>query len=180
MNLGIRLAGVGSQGMVSSSVELAQALGVLKDYEVVQTQEYYAAITGGSALGDVMVSDEKIVMPWVFEPDILVAMAQDAVVQHAAAMRPGTRVVVDDLMVGDVSAFGPGVSVHRAPMVRLADEAGSRRCANIVALGVFARFTGLLTLEEIAQAVAERAPGKPEVNQRALRLGWDATLTQVA
>lgn len=63
MNLGIRLAGVGSQGMVSSSVVLAQALGVLKDYEVVQTQEYYAAITGGSALGDVMVSDEKIVMP---------------------------------------------------------------------------------------------------------------------
>ncbi|MCL4746571.1 MAG: 2-oxoacid:acceptor oxidoreductase family protein [Burkholderiaceae bacterium] len=180
MRTEIRFAGVGSQGMVSSSIVLAEALGIVKHYQVVQTQEYSASISGGSALGDVAFSDQKIIVPWVLRPDILVAMAQDAVKQHAAAMRPGTRVIVDDMMVTDVSPFGKGVSIHWAPMTRLADEVGFRKCANIVSLGVLARLTGLLTLDEMTRAVLARAPGRAEVNLKALRLGYDATLRAVA
>ncbi len=176
----IRFAGVGSQGMVSCSIVLAEALGIVKNYHVVQTQEYYASISGGSALGDVTFSDEKVVVPWALRPDVLVAMAQDAVKQHAAAMRPGTQVIVDDIMVTDVSPFQKGVSIHWAPMTRLADEVGFRKCANIVSLGVFARLTGLLTLDEMTRAVLARAPGRAEVNLKALRLGYDATLRAVA
>lgn len=176
----IRFAGVGSQGMVSCSIILAEALGIVKDYEVVQTQDYAASISGGSAQGDVAFSDKKIIVPWVLHPDVLVAMAQDAVVQHASAMRPGTQVIVDDIMVTDISPFGPGVTVHKAPMTRLADEVGFRKCANIVSLGVFTRLTGILTLEEITQAVVSRAPGKPELNLKALRAGYEFDLRAVA
>ena len=180
MKMGIRFAGVGSQGMVSSSIVLAEALGIVKDYQVAQSQQYYASISGGSALGDVVFADEKIVVPWVFHPDVLVAMAQDAVKQHASLMRPGTRAIVDDIMVTDITAFPKGVAVHLAPMTRLADEVGSRKCANMVALGVFARFTGVLTLDEIGKAVLARAPGKPKLNLEALRLGYEVDLKPLA
>lgn len=180
MRTEIRFAGVGSQGTVSCSVVLAEALGIVKDYQVVQTQEYAASISGGSAQGDVAFSDQKIIVPWVLHPDVLVAMAQDAVKQHAAAMRPGTCVIVDDIMVTDVSSFQKGVAVHWAPMIKLADQVGFRKCANIVALGVFSRLTKLLTLEEITKAVLARAPGRPEVNIKALRLGYDVNLDVVA
>ncbi|MBE0614830.1 MAG: 2-oxoacid:acceptor oxidoreductase family protein [Burkholderiales bacterium] len=180
MRTEIRFAGVGSQGMVSCSVILAEALGIVKDYQVVQTQEYAASISGGSAQGDVAFSDQKIIVPWVLHPDVLVAMAQDAVKQHAAAMRPGSCVIVDDIMVNDVSSFQKGVTIHWAPMTKLADDVGFRKCANIVSLGVFARLTGLLTLDEITRAVRARAPGRAETNLKALRLGYEVNLGTVA
>lgn len=179
MSTGVRFAGVGSQGLVSASVVLAQALGVVRGYEVVQTQFYAASIQGGASCGDVIFGTEKIVFPWILQPDVLVALAQDAVRAHAPAMRPGSRVLVDDLMVTDISPFAQGVEVCRAPLMQLADSLGVRKCMNIVALGAFARLTGWLTLDEIAQAVRSHAPGRPEVNDKAVRLGYELTLQPV-
>lgn len=176
MSTGVRFAGVGSQGLVSASVVLAQALGVVRGFEVVQTQFYAASIQGGASCGDVIFGTEKIVFPWILQPDVLVALAQDAVKAHAAAMRPGTRVLVDDLMVTDITPFGPGVQVWRAPLMKQADELGVRKCMNIVALGALARLTGWLTLDEIAQAVRSHAPGRPDVNAQAVRRGHELAL----
>jgi 2-oxoglutarate ferredoxin oxidoreductase subunit gamma len=177
MKIEIRIAGVGGQGLVSASVVLAEALGVVRDFKVVQTQFYASHITGGASSGDVIVSDEKIVFPWVLAPDVLIALAQDAVDAHAAKMRPGTKVIVDDIMASDISAFCDGVDVHWAPLTRLADEAGFRKCANIVALGAFSRLTGFLNLDQISQAVLTSAPGKPDVNRKAVEAGYALALT---
>lgn len=176
MNTQVRFAGVGSQGLVSASVVLAEALGIVRDYEVVQTQFYAASIQGGASCGDVIFGREKIVFPWVLNPDVLVALAQDAVKAHAPAMRPGSRVLCDTRTVTDVSPFGEGVQVWRAPLMEIADRIGVRKCMNIVALGAFARLTGWLTLEEMTTAVLARAPGKAEVNREAVAQGYDAPI----
>lgn len=145
-----------------------------------QTRGYADGISGGSVQGDVAFSDQKITVPWVFKPDFLVAMAQDAVRQHAAAMRRGTCVIVDDILVTDVSSFRNGVAIHWAPLTQLADQVGFRKCTNIVALGVFSRLSGLLTIEEITKAVVAQAPGRVEINLKALRLGYDVNLSVAA
>jgi len=67
--------------------------------------------------------------------------------------------------------------VHWAPLTRTADEVGSRRCANIVALGALSQLTGLLDLAQVSKAVASRAPGKPETNRRAVEAGYALQLT---
>lgn len=180
MSTEIRFAGVGSQGLVSASVILAEALGIVRDFEVVQTQFYAASIQGGASCGDIIFGREKIIFPWVLKPDVMVALAQDAVRAHAAAMRSGSRVLVDDLMVTDLSMFDPAVSVYRAPLMSIADELGVRKCTNIVALGAFAQLTGFVTLDEMAEAVAARAPGRPEINQEAVKRGFDAQITSVS
>jgi 2-oxoglutarate ferredoxin oxidoreductase subunit gamma len=179
MKAKIRFAGVGGQGLVSASVILAEGLGVVRRFEVVQTQFYASNITGGASSGDVIVDDQKIVFPWVLEPDVLVAMAQDAVDAHGAKMRPGTKVIADDIMVTDLAPFGQGVAVHWAPLTRTADEVGLRKCANIVALGALSRLTGLLDLDQIWQAIAARAPGKAETNRQAVEAGFGLELTPV-
>ncbi|MBT3373368.1 MAG: 2-oxoacid:ferredoxin oxidoreductase subunit gamma [Rhodospirillaceae bacterium] len=173
----IRIAGIGGQGLVSASVVLAEALGVVRDFQVVQTQFYASNITGGASCGDVVVADENITFPWVLEPDLLIALAQDAVDGHGAKMRPGTTVIADDIMVTNLSLFGEDVTVHWAPLTRTADEVGSRRCANIVALGALSQLTGLLDLAQVSKAVASRAPGKPETNRRAVEAGYALQLT---
>jgi hypothetical protein len=64
------------------------------------------------------------------------------------------------------------VAVYWAPLTRTADEVGFRKCANIVALGALSRLTGLLDLAQISQAVSARAPGKPDINAKALEAGY--------
>lgn len=179
MSTEIRIAGVGSQGLVTASIILAEALGIVRDFEVIQTQFYASNIQGGSSCGDVIFGRDKIVFPWVLQPDYLVALAQDAVRGHAASMRPGSTVIADDLMVGDLSPFGPGVHVLQAPLTALADSLKMRKCTNIVALGALARLTGLLSADQLTTAVLTRAPGDPEVNRRAVQLGFEAPLTDV-
>jgi 2-oxoglutarate ferredoxin oxidoreductase subunit gamma len=157
MNTQIRFAGVGSQGLVSASVVLAEGLGIVRDYEVVQTQFYAASIQGGASCGDVIFGRDKIVFPWVLAPDVLVALAQDAVKAHAAAMRPGSQVLCDERTVNDLTPFGPEVVVWRAPLMALADGLG-----------------------EMSAAVLARAPGRPDVNRQAVRLGYDAPITRAS
>lgn len=177
MSTEIRIAGVGSQGLVTASIILAEALGIVRDFEVIQTQFYASNIQGGSSCGDVIFGREKIVFPWVRRPDYLVALAQDGIRTHGAAMRPGSTVLADELMVTDLSKLAEGVTVYRAPFTALADSLGVRKCTNIVALGALAKLTGLLSLEQIERAVQARAPGRPEINRQAVRLGYEATLT---
>lgn len=152
---------------------MAEGFGVVRDYHTVQTQFYGVSITGGASCGDVVVSDEEIALPWVLEPDLMVVMAQEAVAAHAKLMRPGATVLADDLYVTDLSPFADGVNVHHLPLTRTADEVGLRKCANMVAIGATAKATGLLSLDELLAAVAARAPGKPEINQKAVRAGYD-------
>lgn len=172
----VRFAGVGSQGLVSASVVLAHALGIVRDYEVVQTQFYAASIQGGASCGDVVFGRERIVFPWVLNPDVLVVLAQDAVKAHAASMRSGSRVLCEAQLVTDLGKFGEGVEIYRAPLMQLADSLGVRKCMNIVALGAFARLTGSVTLEEMTNAVLARAPGRPDINRQAVKLGYEAQL----
>ena len=93
MSTEIRIAGVGSQGLVTASIILAEALGIVRDFEVIQTQFYASNIQGGSSCGDVIFGREKIIFPWVMKPDFLVALAQDGIRTHGAAMRPGSTVL---------------------------------------------------------------------------------------
>jgi 2-oxoglutarate ferredoxin oxidoreductase subunit gamma len=179
MTTQIRFAGVGSQGLVSASVVLAEALGIVRDFEVVQTQFYAASIQGGASCGDVIFGREKIIFPWVLNPDVLVVLAQDAVKAHAPSMRPGSRVLCDDQTVTDLSAFGPEVAIYRAPLMALADRLGVRKSMNIVALGAFARLTEYVTLEEMTRAVLARAPGRPDIDHQAVKLGYEVSLEPV-
>ena len=165
----IRFAGTGGQGLVSASIVLAEALGVVKDYHVVQTQFYDGHITGGKSSGDVVFGDEKIGFPWVRQPDLLMVMAQDAV-RYAPLMRPGTKVVADDIMVTDISGFPAGVSIYWAPLTKLADEVGFRKSANIVALGVLSRLTGLLSRRERRAGDGSGAPRRPNKSCKALEV----------
>jgi 2-oxoglutarate ferredoxin oxidoreductase subunit gamma len=173
----LRFAGTGGQGLVKAAAVLAHALGIEANYEVVQTQFYSGQISGGPSCGDVVLGDAPIEYPWVMHPDILVAMSQPSVYDHSANVVPGAKVLVDDIMVTDVATIPPGVEIYWAPFTRLGDEAGFRKAANVAALGLFASFSGLLSYEQIEQAVTKLAPGNRKINLAALRLGYDTRPT---
>jgi len=173
----IRIHGRGGQGVVSA----AEMLSVAAFEEGKHSQavpSFGSERMGAPVVAYVRIDDKEIELREpVLEPDLLIALAQDAVDGHGAKMRPGTTVIADDIMVTNLSLFGEDVTVHWAPLTRTADEVGSRRCANIVALGALSQLTGLLDLAQVSKAVASRAPGKPETNRRAVEAGYALQLT---
>ncbi len=178
MRTEVRLAGTGGQGLVKASAVLAYGLGMEASYDVIQTQFYSGQISGGPSSGDVVISDEKVEYPWVLAPDLLVAMSQPAVYAHAPHLKPGAKILVDDIMVTDVGGVPPEAEIYWAPFTRLGDEAGFRKSANMAALGIVAQVTGLLTLEQIEAAVMALAPGNKKINLQAVRAGFEVKLAK--
>ncbi len=112
--------------------------------------------------------------------DCLVALDDDAVARHGAALRPGGLLVIDE---GRVRGNGAAHAVRcPAPMTALAAEAGDAIMKNMVALGISAR---LLALEPDALrcAVRRRFSGKGadvrDRNVAAVDAGWRFAATRL-
>lgn len=175
MRTEIRFAGVGGQGSVLASSVLAEAAGVLTGLEAVQTQFYEAAIRDGAAAGDVVLGDEPITFPWVLNPDYLIAQHDGAVRAHLGSVKPGGAVITDTVFVHDIPETE--ATVYHVPLTEIADGVGVRRVANMVALAVFAKLSGLVTYDQLEQAMLARSPqGSGTTNQQALSRGYELNL----
>lgn len=73
----LRLVGSGGQGMILSSVILAEAA-VLAGKHAAQSQAYGPEARGGACKAEVLISDEPIGFPKVTRPTLLLALTQAA------------------------------------------------------------------------------------------------------
>jgi 2-oxoglutarate ferredoxin oxidoreductase subunit gamma len=168
----IRLAGAGGQGLILAGVILAEAAATCNDKHVAQTQSYGAEARGGASKAEVVVSDEEIDYPKVVEADLLLAMSQEACDRYWCDLKEGGILIVDTVNVERV----PARRAHLVPITQVAEDATGRRItANMVALGLIAGLTDVVSRKAIETAVAKRAPeGTRELNARALRAGLRA------
>jgi 2-oxoglutarate ferredoxin oxidoreductase subunit gamma len=120
-----------------------------------------------------VISDGEIDYPRVLEADLLLAMSQEAYDRFCAEVKGGGVVLVDSILVDDVSR----APAHQAAITRLAEEvAGDRLAANMVALGLIAGLSGIVSAEAVEAAVCARVPeATREANLRALRAGVTAS-----
>ena len=78
----IILAGSGGQGLVLAGIMLGEAA-VLEGRNVVQTQSYGIASRGGLSLAEVIIDREEIIYQQVQEPDIILALTEEALEKYA-------------------------------------------------------------------------------------------------
>ncbi|HID89520.1 MAG TPA: 2-oxoacid:ferredoxin oxidoreductase subunit gamma [Anaerolineae bacterium] len=167
----IRLAGTGGQGMVLAGILLADAA-VRDGKRVVQTQSYSPQARGGTSRSEVVISDEEIDYPEVLQADVLVCMSQEACDRFAGDVKEGGTLILE----ADLVHRAPRVNAVRIPITRLAREASGRAItANIVAVGLVAGLTGIVSRASLEAAVRERVPpGTEELNLKALAAGFEA------
>lgn len=166
----IRIAGTGGQGVILAGILLAEAA-VRDGKKVVQTQSYGPEARGGASRSEVIISDQEIDYPEVLEADILLCISQEACDRYAGKLKKGGLLILDT------------VHVHRAPLIRavrvpiteLARQATGREItANIVALGLLAGLTGVVSQGALESAVRARVPrGTAAINLQALAVGWE-------
>src|SRR5690554_1689089 len=98
MSQEIRLSGSGGQGIILAAIILAEAC-ILNGKNVIQTQAYGPEARGGASKAEVIVSEDQIDYPKVINPDIVLAMTQEAADKHAAALKQNGILLVDSTFV---------------------------------------------------------------------------------
>lgn len=166
----LRLVGSGGQGMILSSVILAEAA-VLAGKHAAQSQAYGPEARGGACKAEVLISDEPIGFPKVTRPTLLLALTQAALDTYAAGLPEDCRVLMDDSLT-------PPASVDEERLIRLPiletarERVGKAITANIVAAACVNGILGLVSPKELERAVFLHVPrGTERLNRAALRAG---------
>lgn len=171
----LRLSGEGGQGLVLAGKILAEAAVIYDEKNATQSQSYGPEARGGASKSEVIISDGEIDYPKAEDLDLLLALTQEAFDKYHEDLREGGFLVVDTEAVTrlpDVSKW----KLVRVPFEKLArEQLGKSIVANIVALGVIIRLSGVVTEHAAEQAILARVPpGTEDLNREAFRLGLEA------
>lgn len=166
----IRISGFGGQGVVLVGYILGKAFALYEGLEAVMTQAYGPEARGGASSSDVVVSDRPIDYPFIQQPDVLVALSQEAYTRYRPTARDGAVVIIDEDLVHPLPDDHP----YRIPATRLAEELGRRIVANVVTLGYFTAVTGWLKPESVRKAIETSVrPKTIPLNLKAFAVGYE-------
>ncbi len=176
MKLNIMISGTGGQGIVAAGSFLSHAL-FAAGYEVMFSRSYGAEARGGSCKAVIMVSDEPINDLQFEESDVLMCLSYPAYVKYLPMARKGSLVLVDSQVYERAGSPRGDVKVVSVPARELALSLGDQIVANMVLLGALARLSDVVSLQLLSEAVdSHMRESMREINQRALRLGYEAVL----
>ena len=169
----ILIGGVGGQGVILAGILLGAAATLYDGKKAVQTQAYSSEQRGGMARAEVILSDDPITDPQVRRPDILIALAQDAINRHLKKIKPGGLLVMDSDLILEVKKGN--FETLSIPATSIADrEIGSVVVANLILLGGLLKKTGILSLDAMEKAIEANVPPKAkELNLKAFRWGLE-------
>ena len=169
----ILIGGVGGQGVILAGILLGAAATLFDNKKAVQTQAYSSEQRGGMARAEVILGSEPITDPQVRKPDILLALAEDAINRHLSKVKPGGLVVIDSDLVKNAKAGD--YEVLSLPATSIAEkEMGNIVVANLILLGGLIKKTAILSVGAMEKAIAGNVPPKAkELNLNAFRRGLE-------
>jgi 2-oxoglutarate ferredoxin oxidoreductase subunit gamma len=169
----ILIGGVGGQGVVLSGILLGTAATLFDGKKAVQTQSYSSELRGGSARAEVIISEEPVSDPQVRKPDILIALAEEALPRYIGKIKPKGLLVIDSDLVKGAK---PGdYEILSIPATSIAGkEMGNIVVANLIILGALIKKTGLLSVEAMEKAIEVSVPKKATaLNLKAFKRGLE-------
>jgi len=166
----IRFAGFGGQGIVLAGYVLGKALSLYDGFEVVMTQAYGPEARGGASSANLVVSDTPIAYPFVQQPDILVALSQEAYSKFRPTAASKAMILIDE----DLIRAPVDEDHYLIPATRLAEGLGRRIVANVVMVGFFTAVTGVVSREAIEKAIESSVKAKTiGLNLEAFAAGYE-------
>ena len=95
----IRLSGFGGQGIILAGNIIGQATSIFENKHAVLIQDYGPEARGGACRADVVVSDERVLYPYIIAPSVLVAMSQEAYDKYHDENRRDALVIIEEDLV---------------------------------------------------------------------------------
>lgn len=178
MRTEIRICGFGGQGIILAGIILGKAASLFDKNEAVQTQSYGPEARGGASKCEVVIDNKLIEYPKVQNPDILVAMSNEALLKYIDDLKDGGTLIVDPgtTDVDEVKGFieEHNINVYKAPATQTAmEDIGLKIVANIVMVGAITKITNVISKEAVIKAVEDSVPkGTEEKNVAAFEAGY--------
>jgi 2-oxoisovalerate ferredoxin oxidoreductase beta subunit len=171
LNLGVRVAGFGGQGVLLLGEVLAEA-GLDAGLEVSWLPSYGPEMRSGTSNCHVRLSRRVIDSPMVTSPNLLVAMNEPSLRKFIESVPAGGWIIYN----GDeypADCVRENVRVLARPFTEIANELGSPRAGNMIMLGALLEIIAVLRDVNIDAALKRlvKNPRFTELNKRALARG---------
>jgi len=173
LDLRVRVAGFGGQGVLTLGYVLAEA-GMEAGYEVSWLPSYGPEMRSGTSNCHVRLSNEPISSPLVSRPNVLLALNEPSLRKFLPDVEPGGIVLYNsDTLPPD--CVRNDLRIIARHFSGLADKLGDPKVGNVVMLGALLEATGLLEPEQIVSALRALVKNKKylDLDLLALQLGQD-------
>lgn len=169
-----RFAGVGGQGVILAGKILAYGMVSFEDCHAIETPTYTAQVRGGATKVDVIIDKDHIEYPRSENLDFFLSLHQKAFNIYYKEIKPDAIVVVDPNLTPKVPASIP----QKLVVVDLIDIAkkttGKTLYSAVIAVGLFAGMTKIISNSNIQQAVLDNSPKGTEMdNLKAVKIGLE-------
>ena len=177
---GIRVSGFGGQGVIMMGHIIGKGAAIFDGRHATMTQSFGPEARGSACSSQIIVSDDRILYPYLRQADILVAMSQEAYGKFLPGLKPKGILLIDEDLVRMKERPKGGVKVFAVPATRFAEELGRRIVLNIVMTGFFAAVTGAVKPDSMREAVKTSVPkGTENLNLQAFEKGFEYGREQV-
>lgn len=173
----IRITGFGGQGVILCGYIIGKAASIFNDQHSTLTQSFGPEARGSACSAQVIISDERVLYPYVTAPHILIAMSKDGYLTHKDKIADDCVIVYDSDLVKP-EKHGQKVKIYGIPATRIAEELGRKIVLNIVMLGFFGAVTGILPKDALRKGVETSVPSGTEgLNLKAFDKGYEYGLS---
>lgn len=169
----IRFSGFGGQGIIRCGLIAGKALSLFDNKQATMTQSFGPEARGSACSSQLVVSDDRVLYPYISVPEILVSMSQEAYEKYEPELRDDGILLIDkDLVKSKPSR--EKIKTYSIPSTRFAEELGNRIIANLVMLGFFTAITRIVSPEAMKKALPGLVPGRfLELNKKAFDKGYE-------
>ncbi len=168
----IRITGFGGQGVVLAGHIIGRATSINAGKHATMIQSFGPEARGSACSTTLAISDEEVLYPYISRPDIFIVMSSEGYSKYRDELKDeGILVYEKDLVK---PKFKKGQRAYGITSTRIAESLGRSLIQNIVMVGFCTAATGIVTREEMRQAVESSVPtGTEHLNLNAFDAGWD-------
>lgn len=160
MEKNIIMAGFGGQGVMLMGKLLSYAASDSTNLNVTFFPSYGAEQRGGTANCYVVLSDEMVGSPMPGLSDDLIVLNQPSLDKFASHLKTGGTLFINSSIVKRLPERSD-INVVAAPVTELSIEMGSEKVLNVIMLGVYIGYTGIIPDDIMLSTVLQKL-GKKE------------------
>ena len=167
------IAGFGGQGVLLAGTILANSF-MLAGKNVTWYPCYGAEMRGGTVNCEIVVSDTEVSSVHKQNADYALVLNQQSFDKFVKRLKSGGTIIANSTLVAD-SRPRADVKYVFAPMTKLANDLGSGKVTNMVALGALSTVVDVVDKEFLAlgfeKVMGEKKKDLLPLNKRAIELG---------
>lgn len=169
------ICGFGGQGIIFAGKLLSHA-GLREGKEISYYPSYGAEMRGGAANCTVIISSSMIPSPIVSRPSTAIIMSYPALEKFLPRIQEKGLIVINKSLISE-KISRHDLRVLEIPANQIAEELGSSRAANMVALGGWNYFSRAVNLESLILSLQEVLSRNKmdllKINEDSLKKGWE-------